>query len=220
MQGTVAVHAHLRHGEEDRSTRAEGEIALSLAHASHAHGRRLVVAGSGNHLHAGGEVEICGRLGREGAHDPGTLVDVRQLGLGQAALGEHLSRPTSVGDVEQQRAARVGDVSAEHARETPRQVVLWQHDAGDARIGLRLVLAHPDDLGRRESRERDVAAAPRELLGADAFVELVAHGLAAPVVPEDGVANRLPPLVERHQPVHLAAKGDACDAIGRDAQRV
>ena len=80
---------------------------------------------------------------------------------------------------------------------------------------LRLVVAEPEDLRRREAGERGVGDHLDELLAAaGAAFDLVALGGGALVVPEQGGADDLARLVEEHRAVHLAGEADGGDVGG------
>ena len=80
---------------------------------------------------------------------------------------------------------------------------------------LRLVVAEPEDLGRREAGERGVGDHLDELLAAaGAALDLVALGGGALVVPEQGGADHLAGFVEEHRAVHLAGEADGGDVGG------
>ena len=83
-------------------------------------------------------------------------------------------------------------------------VILGQQHAARVLEHGRLVLAHPDELGRGEARHGDVAGdLARARLG---LLERGALLFAAAVVPEDGGAQRLVGGVEQRGAVHLAGE--------------
>ena len=93
-------------------------------------------------------------------------------------------------------------------------IVLGQHDFMNFRKVFRLMVAHPQELGRGKAREGDIPRQRQELL----LTEVLVHGpglLAGPaVVPENGRTNDLVLLVQHHQAVHLTAHRQALD-LGR-----
>ena len=115
-------------------------------------------------------------------------------------------------DVQQQHTAGVGIVAAVHAGETVVDIVLGKHDLRDAREVLRLMLAHPQQLRRREARKGDVRRERRELFLADDVVEIFHLLAGAPVVPEDGGPYHPVLIVKGDEAVHLSAHADAADA--------
>ena len=69
--------------------------------------------------------------------------------------------------------------------------------------------AQPEELRRREARERAVAGQRDQPVEADALLDLGALGAGALVVPEDRRAgSRVAALVEGDEPVHLAREPD------------
>ena len=111
--------------------------------------------------------------------------------------------------VQQQGAGSVGIVGGVHAGQPVDQVVFGQQDFGDAGKQVRLVLAHPQQLGRGKAGKSDVAGPGAELVIADGLVQVVHLGGGAAVVPQNGRVQHIAGGVQRHQAVHLAAHADA-----------
>ena len=98
--------------------------------------------------------------------------------------GQHLGRPAALADVQPQRAGGVGSVARLLAGHEQADVVLGQQHAARVLEHRRFVLAHPDELGRRETRHGDVAGdLPAARLG---LLERGALLFAATIVPENG----------------------------------
>ena len=131
------------------------------------------------------------------------------------AVGHARARPAPA--LEKRRSATskssvpggVGDVDRPLAAEPQPHVVLGQQHVADARVDLGLVRAQPQQLGRREARQRAVAGQRDQPLEADAPLDLGALGGRALVVPEDRRAQHALVLVERDEAVHLAREADA-----------
>ena len=111
-------------------------------------------------------------------------------------------------DVEEERAGRVGSVDRPLAGEPEAHVVLRQQDVLDAGEGLGLVVAQPQQLGRREAGEGAVSGQRDQPLDAQALLDLFALGRRALVVPEDRGPQHAALLVLHDEPVHLAGVAD------------
>jgi hypothetical protein len=122
---------------------------------------------------------------------------------------QHLLAPAPAGDVQQQRAGGVGDVGGVLSGEPEPDVVLGQGDARDLAVGVGLVVAQPQQLGRREAGQRAVAGQRDQLSEPDGGLDLLALGLGALIVPQDRGTQHAVFGVQRDQPVHLAAQADA-----------
>jgi len=80
------------------------------------------------------------------------------------------------------------------------------------------VIADPEDLRRGEARQRGVAGEPNEALAPHALIDLLALAVGPLVVPQNGRPQHLPPGVEQHGAVHLAAQSDPLDLLAADAR--
>ena len=149
------------------------------------------------------------------AGELGRLEHGRQPGGRELERVEHLGRPGAAGDVEQQRPGRVGDVRRPLAGQPQPDVVLRQHDPRDPAVGVRLVPAQPEELRRREPRQRPVAGQRDQPLEPDALLDLGALGPGALVVPEDRRPHDAAGRVERDEAVHLAGEPDPRDLARR-----
>ena len=90
------------------------------------------------------------------------------------------------GDVEEQRPRRIGDVGRPLTGEPKPHVVLGQADRGAIRVeDRRLVAAQPEQLRRREPRERAVSRQLDQAIDADQVFDLGALFARALVVPEN-----------------------------------
>ena len=166
---------------------------------------------------ARGDRDAGGGARRETSGDSSTRGSHAAVELQRLEHGSSLQR--ALGDVEQQRARRVGDVDRALAAEPQPHVVLGQQHVRDARVEVRLVRAQPQQLGRGEARQRAVAGQRDQPLEPDALLDLLALGGRALVVPEDRGAEHAPGGVERDEAVHLARQPDAGDLVGGRARR-
>ena len=139
----------------------------------------------------------------------GRLEDGREPVAGKLQRVEHVVAPAASRDVEEQRPGRVGGVDRPLAGEPEPHVVLRQHDPGDPPVRVRLVAPEPEELGRREARERPVPCQLDEPLPADPLLDLGAFGGRPLVVPEDRRADHAAVAVEDDEAVHLAREADA-----------
>ena len=121
----------------------------------------------------------------ESPGDLGGLEHGRQPGERNVERSEHLLRPAPPGDVEKQRPRRIGDVGRPLTGEPKPHVVLGQADARDLREDRRLVAAQPEELRRREPRERAVTRQLDQALDPDQVFDLGALLARALVVPEN-----------------------------------
>ena len=209
VQGVHLVLFILRGGDEQRAAGAEGDIAPALAHDARAHGSRGVVAGARHDLHARAEAQRFGDLALQRAHHLVAFVQGGELFFADAAHGAHLAAPAAVFHVQQQHARSIRKIGAEGARKAVCQIVFGQHDLGDPGKVFRLVVAHPQNFGGGEAGKGDVARPLRQLVFAHRLVQVRRLRFGAAVVPEDGGADDVVVFIQRHQPVHLPAEGDA-----------
>jgi hypothetical protein len=122
---------------------------------------------------------------------------------------EELVAPAPVGDVEEERSGRVGDVDRALARQPEADIVLRQADPRDVGVHLhQLVPAEPEELRRGEPRERAIPGQRDQPLEPDQLLDLRALGRGALVVPEDRRPQDAVMGVERDEPVHLAGEAD------------
>src|SRR5207237_1081119 len=91
-----------------------------------------------------------------GAGDLRRLVDGRQPLARDLERLEHLVAPAPPRHVEEERPRGVGDVDRVPPAQAEPHVVLRQEDVPDPRVRLRLVAAEPEELRRREPRQRAV----------------------------------------------------------------
>ena len=125
----------LGQGREDDARRAEHDRQRPRPVDAHAERTRRLVARSA---------------------DLGRLVRRRQPLPRQLERVEHGAAPAPVRDVVEERAGRVRGVDRVLARHPEPHVVLRQQHVADPGVRLRLVLPQPEELRRREARQRTV----------------------------------------------------------------
>ena len=119
-------------------------------------------------------------------------------------------------DIEELHAARVGDLRRVLARHAEADVILRQEDVTAAAVVLRLVVADPENLRGRETRQRRIRRDLDEALAADALRDFLAFLARALVAPDDGRADDLVLLVEHDEAMHLPREADALDVLRRN----
>ena len=132
------------------------------------------------------DAERAGRLvaGAGGDRSPvrGPTRDLRRLERRGQPFGRDLERvedlaaPAPLGDVEQERPGGIRDVGRVLAGQPQPHVVLREEHVADPRVGVRLVLAQPEQLRRGEAGERAVARQADQPLDADPPLDLLALG--------------------------------------------
>ena len=115
-----------------------------------------------------------------------------------------------MGHVQKQHAGGIGIIRAEAARQPVSQIILWKHYPAYAREVFRFIFLHPKNLRGREAGEGNVGRVSGQLFLADGLVQVICLLLGPSVIPEDGRADDLIRLIQRHQTVHLASEADAC----------
>ena len=198
------VHSCLRvgrvagQGREHDARRAQHDRQRSRPIDADPQRRRGLVAGACGDGHAGGGLpRHVGRLER--AWQPGRI---------EVELLQQLVAPPAVGDIEEQRSRRVGDVGRALGRQAEPDVVLRQQHVGDSPEHVRLVAAQPEQLRGGEARQRAIAGELHEAGKPDPLLDLRALELGALVVPEDRRAQHAGLLVEDDEPVHLPREAD------------
>ena len=115
----------------------------------------------------------------------GRLVDTRQRVPGQLEQLEQLVAPAPRRDVEEKGSRGVGHVDRPFAGKSQPHVVLGQEDVGYPPIDVRLVVAHPEQLRRREAGQSAVTGQRDQALEPDALFDLGTLLRRPLVVPED-----------------------------------
>ncbi len=122
--------------------------------------------------------------------------------------------PAAMLHIQQQGAGSVGVIGGENAGETVIDVIFGEQDFCNAGEEIGLLLLHPKQLGGGKPGKGDVAGEAAEGHLSGVLVKLVSLGLGAAVVPEDGGADHLSGIVQRHQAVHLARHPDSLHLMG------
>ena len=137
-----------------------------------------------------------------------------------AARARASGRPTAIGYIEQKRAGSVRHVDGTFAGQAEANVILGQHDVGDAGPILRLTFAHPEKFGQRKVGQRRIAGEANQRVAAENVFQFAALGLAALVAPDDGLAHDLVRGVEKNRAVHLPGEADTGDVFRAQIGRV
>ncbi len=149
--------------------------------------------------------------GESGAGDLGRFEERRQNRGIEVEGAQHLGRPAAAGDVEQERARRVGDVRRPLSRESQPYVILRQHDPRDPPVLLRLVAAEPEQLRCGEARQRPISRERDQSIEPDALLDLGALDGCPLVIPEDRGPDDPPRCIESDEAVHLTREADPAD---------
>ena len=180
---------------------------------THADGVGSLVAGPAHDRRAGPQARGRRRGLRDVADHVRPLDRPRQKAGVDAEGLDHLARPRPGRQVEEHRARAIGHVEGMLAGEPEAHVVLGQEHVPRPRPGLRLVVAHPEQLAGGEARQRLIAGDGDEALATDDGPDGVALRRRPLVVPEDGRADDLVVLVKEHQAVHLPCRTDGRDGL-------
>ena len=214
MQGVIGIHAEFVGRNEDGAGGAQGNVAAAVFHRAGAHGGGGVVARARDHLDAGGNAQQIGDFRLHFAHH---LIAFKQLGhLIQPHVTNlhHFLGPGLVLHVQQQDTGSIGIIAGVHAGQPIIDVILGQHDLGDPAEILRLILLHPDQLGRGKAGKGDVGGILGQFILADHIVQIIHRVGSAAIVPQNGGANHPIVFVQGYQAVHLSAAADTDNAGG------
>ena len=113
--------------------------------------------------------------------------------------------------VQQQRSAGLLHVDGKLAGEAIADVVLGAEDVRDAGEYLRLMGAHPEELGEGEVGQRGVAGQLDQPLAAQLCLQPVALGLGALIAPDERGTQDFARCVEHYATMHLAGESDGLD---------
>jgi len=199
---------------EDHARRADRECDDAGLHRADAGRLGGLVAAAADHGRPGLQTGLARCVAAHDAGDLRAFVHGREPFRRDIQRAQHLFGPFAPGDVKQHRARRPGQIGRVAAGELEADVVFRQQDVRDPRVDVRLVLAHPQDLGGGEAGQGAVSGELDEPLLTDGGVDLVALGLRALVVPQDRRAQHLAALVQADQPVHLPRQADAAHPAG------
>ena len=96
-----------------------------------------------------------------------------------------------------------------HTSQAVDKIVLRQHDFPNTREQLRLMLFHPEQLGRCKAGKRDVSRARAEHRAPHRIVQPGCFFGGTAVVPQNGRAQHRVRFIQRNKAVHLAAHAHA-----------
>jgi len=164
---------------------------------------RRLVAAAADHRRACFEAGGLGRLGRDVTGYLRPFVGFGQPGRRDSQLIQDFPRPVTFGQVEQEHPRAVGLVYGKVAGQLEADIILGQQDVFGPGVHIRLVLAHPQNLGRGEAGQGVVAGDFDEIGLTQRRPDVVALRAGALVVPQDGRAQHLTFLVQQGQAVHL-----------------
>ena len=207
MDGAPGVGAERVVGNEQHAGGADGDQRRIVRHRADAAGRCGIVATAAGNDRALGHAPGLGDRSREAPRCIGAFIELRHLVDAHAAGGEQLVGPVALGDVEPVGAGTVRHVGGIVAGHAEADVVLGQQNLGHLSEDLGLMLLHPQELGRGEAGERDVAG--NFPCAGFRLLDVLALPEGARIVPQDAGAQRLAILAEQRRAMLLAGQADA-----------
>ena len=143
----------------------------------------------------------------------------KQAGI-QIQFSKQCLRPSALHDIQQQRTGRIADFRCEFPRQTIPHVVLGQQDLYCPVEILLLVVAQPQNLGRRKAGQSRIRDHPDQLLSsARQFFDLNTFCCSALIVPQQRRTNDTARLVQKHAAVHLSAQANSTNVCGLQLRR-
>jgi len=130
---------------------------------------------------------------------------------------QHRLAPGTAGYVEQGGARGVGHLRGVDAGQPVPNVVLGQQHLRRSSKNIRFVLACPDDLGRRESRQRGIQSQFQEPLAANRIHNPGALRSGALVIPHDARAQHAALRVQQDHAMHLSGQAQPRQFVPADA---
>ena len=200
--GAVRVH---NAGRTDRGKR------LAVHNNARTDGRSCVVAGTADHRSTLLEARQLGSLCGDIAGDLRGLVHLAQHGLIDVQLLKDLVGPAAVRHVQKLHTGSVRNLSGKFAGEHIADIVLGKQDMAALRVDFRLIVAHPEDLGRGKAGQGGICGDLDQSLPADLLRDLLALLRGTLIAPEDRLAQHFSCLVEHDKAVHLPGKADTRD---------
>jgi len=183
-----------------------------------AYGAGGLIPGTADDRCSGGQSGGLGGGAVDPAADHDRLMHRRQEVGVDSQPAEQPAVPVTRLHVEQQRAGRVAHLRGVLTCQPQPDVVLRQQHLERALEDARIMPADPEDLRRREARQRDVVDhADEPGPPAGEALDFLALGRRPLVVPQQGGAQRLPGAVHEDAAVHLTAEPDAGDLGRTDA---
>ena len=193
---------------------ANGGAHRAGPHDAHADGASRLIASAGDNGDACMYAGFARAFGGDRSSDFLRFKKFGKQGLVYFGSLENFVGPFPSGHVEHQRSGCVGHIDGACAREAKADVILRQHDGADARPNLRLELAHPPDLGQRESGKGRIGGEFNQTACADFFGDGFALCVGALIAPDDGRAENVAVSVEQNEAVHLSAEADGGNFSG------
>ena len=187
---------------------AQGQRNDARYNCPSAHPTRRLIPAASHHRGPGPQSSERRSLCRDLPRDLRPFVALRQPLGRDVQRSEHLRRPIAALQIEEQHAGPVRLVHGILAGQPETHVVLRQQDVCGAGVDLRLVLAHPEDLRRREAGQHLVAGEGKQPIETEPLGDLVALLTGALIVPQDRRPEHPVIAVEHRQPVHLAGHAD------------
>ena len=196
---------------------------MALVDQARADGGAGIVAAAGDDGRADGQAGDAALPRGHVARHFRALEHIGQQAFGHLQRLQHLAAVAPLPQVEEQRARGVGGIGRVAAGQPQADEVLGQHQLREAGRGFGLMAPQPQQLGRLEAGAGAVAGDRDHPLAAEAAVDLVAFGVRAGVVPEQGRADRLAIVVQEYRAVHLPGQPDRGDGTvaggGREPQQ-
>ena len=214
MDASLGVDGNLARVCKYNAGGADGRERTAVSDDARADCRRRVVSGAADNRCAGRKSGRFRGLRRDRTGDLRAFIDRCEQGLVDAELLEHLVAPAAVGDIQQTHAGRVRNLGGELAGQAVADEILREKDVTALFIDLRLVVAHPKNLGGGPAGERRIGGQLNQTVLADLLVDLVALLAGALVAPDDAAAQNLALAIQHDQTVHLSGQTDAAD-LGR-----
>ena len=146
----------------------------------------------------------------------GAFAQIGQERAGNIQRGQQFVRPRAAAHVHQRntRAIRhIGDICAGQQKA---HIVLGQQNVRRARKRLGLMLAHPHNLGRGETRQHHTADLIIQPLRAHTLGDRRTLRASALIVPQDRRAHNLVVRVEHRQAMHLPGQTHRRHVVGAD----
>ena len=208
VQAPLRLVERLVRGREDDPRRAQCQRHDPLLDRAHAHPLRRLIAPAPDHRRARAQAGGLCRLRRNRTRHLRAFMRGGQELRRNLERGQNRRRPVPRRQLQQRCAACAGLVSGVVAGQLVAHVVLGQKDLTDAAVDLRLVLLHPQNLGRGEACQRVITRNAHQIFLAQPQAHIIALFAGALVVPQDSRPQRYALLVQQHQPVHLPAHTD------------
>ena len=222
--GIVAEHLQCALGVVEVPIQRHGDVAgRADDHAHHAgldqpraRGLNDGVAAAGVDRQALGQARFLGAGAGDAAGEVGRFKHIREDGLVKPGQGDEVVGPDALAGVEKARARGVGGIDGHLAADLEADIVLGADEARHLRKQLRLLFLEPDELAAGVTGQHLVVGVGEQAgEAAGLFGDPVALLLRAAVAPEDGGADDVQVLIQRHQTVHLAGKADPGDLVFR-----